>query len=59
MLLAKLIVLEYKSVKWLKLSEYFYNISGKLYGKLSFFRCLRMKNDIVLAYYWKTTYSEV
>ncbi len=48
-----------KPFEKLKLSEYLYNITGKLSDKSSFFRCFRMKKDVVLAYYWKTTYSEL
>lgn len=43
----------------LKLSEYIYAVAGRFSDKSSFFRCFRMKSDVVLAYYWKTTYPEL
>ena len=48
-----------KPIDKLKLSEYLYNVTGRFFDKSSFFRCFRIKNDVVLAYYWKTTYPEV
>lgn len=42
-----------------ELSNCLYSISGKLTNKSSFYRCFRMHHKIVMAHYWKTTYSEI
>lgn len=42
-----------------ELSSYLYSLSGSPIDKPSFFRCFRMHRETVLAYYWKTTYTEV
>lgn len=42
-----------------ELSNYLYSISGGLLQKNSFYRCFRIRHKIVMAYYWKTTYSEI
>lgn len=42
-----------------ELSNCLYSISGKLLDKSSFYRCFRMRRKIVMAHYWKTTYSEI
>lgn len=42
-----------------ELSKYLYTIPGGLLDKNSFFRCFRMRHEIVMAHYWKTTYREI
>lgn len=42
-----------------ELSDYIYKLSGRLLDKNSFYRCFRMQRKIVMAHYWKTTYSEM
>lgn len=42
-----------------ELSNYLYSVSGRLLDKNSFYRCFRLRHKIVMAHYWKTTYSEI
>lgn len=42
-----------------ELSNYLYSVSGRLLDKNSFYRCFRLRRKIVMAHYWKTTYSEI
>lgn len=53
------LVFSNNSIDKQELSKYLYTIPGGLLDKNSFLRCFRMRHEIVMAYYWKTTYREI